>query len=993
MGASAAARIAQLAKSSFDPDAWVLALERLSPELGEDPPPELLKCLAEIVNGSDFLPRLIVSRPALLRPLRRTRSLSTEKTADQFRRGAQAATRGVPAGDARALCKALRRYKYRELVRLAARDLFRGAPMDVLGREASGLAVALIDAALRCCWRTLMDKHGSPSWTESTAAPATVARGFCVLGLGKLGGEDLNFSSDVDLIFAYEAEGTTAGGPSGPVSHREFFAKLAGALTHALSSLTEDGFCYRVDLNLRPLGRSGPIALSVPAMTNYYETRGQTWERSALVKARPIAGDLALGESFVRSIEAFLWRRNLDYAAVDELRQIRSQIQLRGRATNDDVKLGPGGIREVEFFVSALQLLHGGKNPVLRERNTLRALRRLEAAGLVSGADADRLAEGYAFLRRVENRLQMVEEAQTQTLPASSRDRERLAHSLDLGTWANFLERLGSHRAFVEHAFFRLLGETARDEVPDEPLLALALDRDASDEVRASALARRGFTSPDNALRAIDRLTRVRGSPFEIGIAGPGMVALRLFAEVARTPDPDQALQYFADFIGSLKAPHGYLSLLSQAPRARRRLFNLFGQSDFLSRYFLGHPELLDRLVQPDPLPGNRRPEEIRAELAARISRTADAEERLASLRRFKNEEVLRIGLEDIAGEIGVFQIASQLSALADGILDEALFLAESEQRERYGDPVSVDGLRRSLVVIGLGKLGGRELGYHSDLDLIFVYGGNGLEDTSGGIRGRQTHHEFFSRAVQRLISFLQLQLREGSLYRVDTRLRPSGSQGPLVVSQEAFRAHHVRAAELWERQALIKARGSAGDLSLFGELERDVIHPLVYERALPELAAGKIEAMRSRMEKEASRESGGFLDPKLGHGGLADVEFAVQFLQLRSSANGSGVRSPNTLEALALLAEGGHLSGTDATSLREGYLFLRRVENRLRLIHGESIARLPTQGRPLAVLARRLGYEGTRAGEQFLEDYRSIAGRVREVYQRILRATRDERV
>ncbi len=975
LGDAAAAQVEALAASAFDPDEWVSTVERLGLSLK----PAALEALLALVEASAFLPRLAISRPGLLGFLTSARALDKPKSKERTLREAAAGVRRVPVGDRERLRRQLRRYKYRELFRLSARELIARAPMPEIGREHSQLAEGLTRAALSACWRELSARYGLAAGDAGSPPP-----GFCVLGLGKLGGEDLNFSSDIDLIYVYREDPALGAALPSSLSLAQLYTKLAEALTGALGNNSGEGFCYRVDLNLRPQGRSGAIALSMPAMLGYYESQGRTWERAALLKARPIAGDLALGEEFLQALTPFVWRRSLDLSAVDGLRELKAQIDLRGKASADDVKLGPGGIREVEFFVNALQLVHGGKTSALRERNTMRALRKLEKAGLLSGTDADALEEAYLFLRRVENRLQMVDERQTQALPSGERDRARLWRSLHFPSWSAFEAELAGHRGFVREAFTTLLGRTARDEVPDEPQLALALDFDADLSKRSQALAERGFNDPERAIAALERLGRIHDSPFGAGPSGPSLQAVKLLAEIARTPDPDQALQLFSEFLGSLKAPQGYLDLLTRLPQASRRLLNLFGQSDYLSRSFLRHPELLDALVQPG-LESHKDPLRMRRELLSRTNRHPDPEEKLSSMRRFKNEEVLRIGLDDIAGELTVPEVAVQLSAIADGIIDESLFIAEGEQRERYGPPREGNQLA-TLTVIAMGKLGGRELGYHSDLDLIFVYSGRGDSETSGGTRGKITHHEYFAKAVQRLLTFLQIQLREGLLYKVDARLRPSGNQGLLVVSEEAFRDHHERRAQLWQRQALIKARGVAGDFALFERIRLDTLESQVYLKPLPENAAEEIDRLRTRMEKEVGRETSEHLNLKLGHGGLVDVEFATQYLQLVHGGALPSVRLQGTLAALTALREAGCLDSASADTLHQGYHFLRRVENRLRLVHGEPLSSMPTSGRPLALLARRLGYLGSDPGPQFLGEYRAYTDRVRAVYARVFR-------
>ncbi|HEX8440978.1 bifunctional [glutamate--ammonia ligase]-adenylyl-L-tyrosine phosphorylase/[glutamate--ammonia-ligase] adenylyltransferase [Archangium sp.] len=979
LGGPAAERIHEAAKRSSEPDELIAAFDRSREGLqglSEPTLSRLLDWLPALFHTSTFAPRLLATRPALPRWLAGSRTLTREKTKEQYRCEALAATRRALPTDAEGLQRRLRRYKYREFLRIMVRDAALRAPMEELGREQSALAEALIGAALAWAERSLGAKYGTPD-----------TPGFCILGMGKLGGEDLNFSSDVDLIYLYRADGHTTGGTAGALPNVQYFTRLGEAVTQALTKVTAEGFCYRVDLNLRPQGRAGAMVLSLPASLAYYETFGRMWERAALLKARAVAGDATLAEELLSELGPFIWRRSLDLSAVDGLRDMKARIDLRGKASADDVKLGPGGIREVEFFVNALQLLQGGKDRTLREPRTMRALRKLERAGFVSGPDADALEEAYAFLRRVENRLQMLEERQTQALPTGERERRRLATSLGYPDWDAFHAELERHRRFVLGAFNTLLGQTARDEVPDEPLLALALDPDVSPEERQAALEKRGFEHPERALGELERLARVPHSPFVDG--GSGVKAVRLLSELAQTPDPDQALLHFSDFLSRLHQPEGYLALLTSMPRASRRLFNLFGQSDYLSRIFLRHPELLDALVQAQLDEALKSPERLRQELGARLGRHTDAEAKHAAMPRFKNEELLRIGLNDISGDLSVPEVAEQLTAVADAILDECLFLALQEQRERYGQPLDANGQREGLVVIAMGKLGGYELGYHSDLDLIFVYSGNGQGETSGGHRGTLTHHEYFAKTVQRLMTLLQVQLREGHLYKIDARLRPSGNQGALVVSQDTLREHHQKRAQPWERQALIKARPAAGDATRFQALRETVLAPLVYERPLPPDTAAEIDRLRTRMERELAQENAQQLNPKLGQGGLVDVEFTVQYLQLVHGREHPRVRSTNTLAALEGLQAEGCLSPEDAETLRQGYLFLRRVENRLRLLHASSLAHMPTSGRPLAQLARRLGVLGTEPGETFLAHYRACAVRVRDVYARVLRASR----
>ena len=429
------------------------------------------------------------------------------------------------------------------------------------------------------------------------------------------------------------------------------------------------------------------------------------------------------------------------------------------------------------------------------------------------------------------------------------------------------------------------------------------------------------------------------------------------------------------------------MTRLASHPSAARRLLNLFGQSDYLSRIFLRHPELLDSLVQMGA-PAQKEPERIRQELSSRVHRYEDPEERLQAMRRYRNEELLRLGLCDIQDELQVPEVASQLTAIAEASVDEALFLAEAEAQTKFGEPSAARGQDR-LAVLGLGKFGGRELGYHSDLDLIFVYSGDGQAETSGGSRGKLTHHEYFAKIVQRLLDFLQMQFREGYLYRIDARLRPSGNQGALVVSTDAFLEHHDRRAQLWERQALIKARVVAGDVSLFQSL-RPALDERIYDRPLPEGAAAEIDRLRGRMEKEIAKETSEQLDLKSGRGGLVDVEFCAQYLQLLHGGKSPKARSTNTLEALAALRSEGLIAG-GAGGAAPARVPLPSARGKPAPAHPRELdLHLPTSGRPLQLLARRLGYLGPEAGAAFLSEYRAHAAQVREVYEAVFRRASD---
>jgi glutamate-ammonia-ligase adenylyltransferase len=962
----------ELCRLASDPDLALAGAERYADVAGGLPPEEdLLQALVLVCGASRHLAGILARAPHLLRRVARSPSLTRPRTEAELRRLLARSAAALPVDDAAGLNRLLRRLRDREALRIALRDLRRARMGEVTG-ELSALAGACIDAAIRFHDRRLRRKHGAPAGLEAREAGA----GFCALAMGKLGARELNFSSDVDLMYVYSADGETGG--ESRLAHFAYFAKLAELVTEAIGKSTEDGVVFRVDLNLRPDGRNGPIVNSVRAAELYYQSFGRSWERSALVKARPAAGDLQVGEDLLRLLEPFVWRRSLDTEVITEIQAMKARIDARaGAEGRDDLKLGRGGIREAEFFVTALQLLHGGRLPEVRERAMLEALDRLLYAGVVPARDRDGLADAYLFLRRAEHRVQMVDARQTQRMPPAG-ERGALARAMGFSQEERFEAQLAAHRDRVSALFGGLLG-TGTGEWALDPELALLADAQVEDDERRQALAlKRGLADPDRALAAIDVLAR-RRTPF--APTGDPAAAVALLAEVLATPDPDQALSHLADFAAALPSPEPYFRLLGQHRRLTRLLLSLFGTSDFLSKRFLRHPELLETLVREDPVALAKGRAAFGLEIDERLSQVPsglgpddELEGRLAALRRYKNEEVLRIAVHDIAGALPLASVVEQLTDLAEALIARALLLAEEEARARGKMPPS------RLCVVAMGKLGGRELGYHSDLDLIFLYrGGPNAE---------------YAKLAQRFLSFLQVPLREGFLYKCDTRLRPSGNQGALVSSAEGFARYHLGAegtpqvrSHLWERQALLRARCVAGDEGLYAEISGTVLEAVLWRAPSDgaELASG-IRRMRERIETEIGREAVRGRNPKTGRGGLVDVEFAAQFLQLLHGCDHPAIRTTNTPTALARAREAGLLREPHFQALSRGYDFLRRLDLRLRIVHDYAVDHLPEPGRQLTQLARRVGYYGEDPGARLLADYGRITEQVRGAFDEVVR-------
>lgn len=960
-------------------DAWI-ARHRRPPALE----PQLLARLAPVLGGSRFLVRELCAHPRLAQHLAVTPFYEVAKPRERLVRELRRTLLRVPAGDEAALARALRRFKYREFLRIAARDLGGSGALPDVAAELSLLAEVMVDEALERIAGHLATRHGVPAGGEERRG-----LGLVVLGMGKLGAGELNFSSDIDLILLYAREGDTAGGPDGRIPNRQFYARVAERLVKSLSSVTENGFVFRVDLDLRPEGRAGAIAQTADSAYRYYEAKGRTWERAALLKARAIAGDLPLGEELLSSLEPFVYRRTLDLQAVEEIRAMKARIDRESAAGWDELKLGPGGIREAEFVAVALLLLYAGKDKRLRERGTLAALDKLLYAGRLSTRDRDELAAAWLLLRRAEHRIQMLDERQTHRLPQGEADRRRVALGLGYkgppqAAEQTFLAELRARREHVQEMFGDLLGVSGAAPREHDPVLHRALDPRAADADRLTALAERGFYDPASALAELHRLARRPDTPFSDNhpMSLDGQAEL-LLAEATRTPNPDQALRHLANFASAVLRPLPWFELLAAHPATARLLLELFGTSDFLSKYFLRHPELLDGLIRSDVASPRKGAALLGQEAAARVASKSpdDLEARLAALRRFKNEEVLRVGLNDVSGALDLHGVMSELTGVADACLQQALAMARAEQVERYGEP----GSGSRLAVLGLGKLGGRELGYHSDLDLVFVYGTSEGE-SEGGSRGSVPNPEWFARLAQRLLSHLQVPLREGTLYKIDTRLRPSGNQGALVVSLASLAAYHGSGSALWEKQALLRARHVAGDAAVAERVLREVLAPAVLRGdADPAETARAVATMRARMEAEISGEREGSRNPKTGYGGLVDVEFAVQYLLLVHGAADPALVSPNTMEALGRLAAAGLIAEGDAALLADAYRFLRRLELRLQIVHDRETGHLPRMPFDLLTLARRMGYAGARAGDELLADYGRTTTGVREVFRRVL--------
>jgi glutamate-ammonia-ligase adenylyltransferase len=1007
--------LARKALSAPDPDLALNNLERLCGTVDKSDLPIVLvddksaQQLLTVLGASPFLSGILCRRASFFTGLFRKGQINTRKSEEDMCN--ELRLQIADDADSAALKKGLRNFKAQEMLRIGARDLCGLAELEEVTEELSALAASTLQRAYEVGSIQLQSQFGTPLLEpEENHGPAEEAE-FTILGMGKFGGCELNFSSDIDLIYFYSSDRGKTTGIAGPASGKrnqislhQYFVKLSELITRAIGLATEDGFVFRVDLRLRPEGNSGEMANSLAAGEIYYESWGQSWERSAMLKARPVAGSKKLGEQLLERLEPFIYRRHLDYAMIDDIKVMKQKIDqslTREKEGERNLKLGQGGIREIEFFIQALQLTNAGKNPQLRERNSLKALKVLCHEGLITDQERVELSAAYRFLRTAEHRIQVVNEQQTHTLPTRPEEMTALARRCGYSSTEEFMAALQQHRKNVT-VVFRDLFYTSEEELPSQikPEVAFLFDPEADPDLCMDILEEKGFRPPETAYENLTILRQggTKGYLTERARRQLDRIAPLLFQEVMNSPDPPMALANMEKFLEASRRARGtYYALLAENPEIIKVLVSLFATSQFLSRNFIQHPEVIDSLVSRSYAQNVKEPEDLTAELSGLLSNDAYYEDKLNTLRRFRNEEFLRIALNDIHGHTPQGQTTRQLSLVADACLQQALAIAREELLERYGLPCceNIEGSchEADFAIVGLGKLGGMELNYHSDLDIIFIYEGEGktrpAEGTDSERFKQQTNQQYFARLAQRIISILTLITQEGYVYEIDTRLRPSGNQGPLVTSLPAYREYHETSAAPWERQALTKARVVAGSTELAASYNK-LTKEIVYDRTLPSDLADEIYRLRQRMEKELGKENEQRRNIKTGRGGMVDVEFIAQYLQLQHGKGKPELQSRNTLDALNALKDEGLMTATAHEGLTSGYKFLRRLENKLRLVHDQSVNELTAESAYLDKLARHLGYPAASGVPEklFLEEYAVTTQTIREIFNTILKGT-----
>jgi len=837
--------------------------------------------LARVFAASEFVARAATQDATLIPDLLAGSGLMAERPPGSS--SASLVREAKSAQSEEHLARVLRHWRRRELTRIAWRDLAGWSGLEESLRELSEMG----DAAVKCACEFALRAQASIYGTPRSASGA--AQSLIILGMGKLGGGELNFSSDIDLVLLFPEAGETDGRRS--ISNEEFFTRAARLLIRLLDAVTADGFVFRVDTRLRPFGDSGPLVVSFGAFENYLQEHGRDWERYAYVKARALTGSGEYAALFQEAVRPFVFRRYLDFGVFESLRAMKELIarEVVRRDLRDNIKLGPGGIREIEFIVQALQLLRGGTDRRLQSQSLLAVLPLLTGQKLLPAGAVAELRDAYVYLRRLENRLQMLSDEQTHDLPEEPEYRERLLLAMQAPTsWDTLRSELEGHRAAVTRQFQALLSTSGSPDAAP-PVLDLEgfWESDRSPQTLQAGIE--GLGIADARTLASQLLEWRAGSSVQrLGETGRRRLQVlipRLLITLKESVDPASTLRRLLRVLDAVGTRSSYVALLNENSAALRRLVQICACSEFLTQQIAGFPLLLDELVDERVLDELPTREQFAREIRARLEHApeSDPEQLVEALRQFQRAALFRVALADLTGRLTVMQVSDRLTDIAELIIDEAVNLAWQQITQQHGVPMCgrPEALRpASIAAVGYGKLGGIELGYVSDLDLVFLHDSAGEIQRTDGARPLE-NGVFFLRLGQRIIHLLTLHSSAGRLYEVDMRLRPSGKGGLMVTQIEAFHEYQKAEAWTWEHQALLRARAVAGAATLrsqFEEIRRDVLCHHVRRNSLRE----EVRKMRERMRAELSKARAGQFDVKQDPGGIADIEFLAQYWALK---------------------------------------------------------------------------------------------------------------
>ena len=908
-----------------------------------------LEELLRVWGFSDFIFNSCLRDPGLLTDLLESRHLFETYPVDFYRKNIKSLLTAFDhesaAGPPRAglanrlppLQRLLRKYRQREMVRIAWRDLAGRAELAETMTDLSAFADACIDGSLGVLYDLQCGMDGIPRAKNGARQHLTV------FGLGKLGGRELNFSSDIDLIFAFPETGKTDH-PDHPLSNDAFFVRLCRNLIKTLSEITPDGQVFRVDMRLRPDGENGPLVMSFENTEEYYQLHGREWERYAWIKARAVAGDTAAGESFLQQLKPFIYRRYLDYGAFDSLRGMKQKISLevkrKGLANN--IKQGPGGIREIEFFGQVFQLIRGGVIPGLQDQCLLNILDTLSNENFIEPAIRNELRESYCFLRNVEHRLQEFSDRQTHDLPQDPKTRLRLSLAMGYDDWASFSSRLKRHTNRAHHHFSNLLASRhpqseADCTAKDIQELTCLWTSTGTDEQARRELTKTGFKAPEAVIKLLDQF---KNNPGTRALSRGGRAKIDklipiILKATSRSPQPDLVLKRLIGLIETIQRRTNYVSLLLENPSALEHLIRLADASPWIITFLSRHPVLLDELIDPRTLYVPPEKDALRENLDRRLGKieSGELEYQIETLCIFRQVNELRVAAADITDVLPLMRVSDYLSGIAETILEKVVSLSWQHLTAKHGRPsASIDGnpCETGFAVIAYGKLGGLELGYGSDLDMVFIHAGD--KGQTGGGEHPIENSQFYARLGQRVVHLLTTHTAAGRIYEIDMRLRPSGSSGLLVSHFTSFQAYQTENAWTWEHQALLRTRVIIGDRHLADWFNRVRKETLTRKRVKMTLRQ-EVIAMREKMRGALSQKSPGRFDLKQDRGGMVDIEFLVQFLVLLHAHQFNElVTYPDNVRQIQALSETGILDERVAHLLRRIYLVYRATVHRLNL-------------------------------------------------------------
>jgi glutamate-ammonia-ligase adenylyltransferase len=892
------------------------------------PTPDFIK----VMLFSEYIAVNLSGNPLLYRELLDTGDLFSSYSCGTYLKKLEKIMSGKPK-ETILVKKRLIRFKLYESIRIAWRDLVGKADLNETLQDLSDLAEACVKWGFDFLHDDLCKRLGTP-----TDADGNLQR-IIVLGMGKLGAGELNFSSDIDLIFVYPKEGVTTG--ENPISNDEFFTKLARSFLKLFTMGGGINF-FRVDTRLRPFGDGGPLVMGATAFEDYYQAQGREWERYAMIKARPIAGDIDEGYLLLKGLKPFIYRRYFDYGSFDSFREMKNRIslQVKNKKLKGNIKLGAGGIREIEFFGQLFQLIRGGVEPDLQVQQILKVLDLLQVHQCINGKTKQDLRESYIFLRLVENRLQEYQDRQTHDIPIKADQRLILALSMGFNSFDDFKQKLAGVLSLVHSHFSQLLvTEDQEDTDPQTQKLAEMWVNINDPQFTSDAIAISGFRDPDQVLTALRTLA---GHPNTRRLSPNGQKKLTrlmplLVKKAGREKEAQSLLNKLIDLIITIERRTCYLSLLIENRGALDTLIVLARKSPWIITFLSQHPVLLDELMHPSTLYSPPKKDVLEKEMADRMAKIPldDVEYLLEELCIFRQINTLRVAAADVSGNYPLMKVSDHLTYIAETVLTQVLEISWQIVTRKYGLPTGVAGKAKGpygFAIVAYGKVGGLEMGYKSDLDLVFLYQAEpGM--TTGGKGCRSIDNiRFYSNLGQRIINALTVHTSAGTLYGADMRLRPGGSSGMIVSHIDAFDDYSKNQAWTWEHQALIRARPVTGDSALFAQFEK-IRQAVLEKKRDTAILKTEVREMRERIRKEILTHEAGLFDLKQDRGGIVDIEFLVQYLILKHGHNFPDIIVwTDNIRLIEGLSCEGILSGEESQVLQDAYVGIRRVLHRLTL-------------------------------------------------------------